>query len=84
MKKTYTKPEIAFESFTLSTNIAGDCEVINTTSSRDLCGYPTREGIIFNAGSDVCNVYPEDGLYTEGGNSFCYHTPEDSPNLFIS
>lgn len=83
MKKTYTKPEILFEGFSMSTNIAGDCE-------GEPVGNPTRGscGILLNDGNTIfvdittgCTIgmgknYVHDGL--------CYHTPVDSANLFNS
>ena len=83
MKKTYTKPEIAFESFALSTNIAGDCEVINSSPTRYSCAYETRGGNVFTSDVGACTV-KEDGDYTAGGNTFCYHNPGEDSNLFVS
>lgn len=83
MKKSYTKPEIAFESFTLSTNIAGDCEVKNSSPTRYSCAYETRDGNIFTSEVDACTV-EVNGDYTAGNNTFCYHNPGEDSNLFIS
>ena len=38
MKKTYSKPEIVFENFVLSTNIAANCDVIISTADSGNCG----------------------------------------------
>ena len=80
MKKTYTKPEISFESFLMSTNIAGECELDTKMPTADKgCGYPTRGGVVFVEGTQ-CTTYPQDGLY----NGFCYHVPTEYSNLFNS
>ena len=80
MRKTSTKPDIIFESFSMSTSIAAGCELETPLpSSADNCGYPIRGGIVFMEGSQ-CTTYPQDGQY----NGFCYHVPTDLKNLFNS
>ena len=39
MRKAYSKPQIMFEDFTLSTNIAAGCEVKTNTPSQMQCAY---------------------------------------------
>ena len=84
MKKAYSKPEIIFENFSLSTNIAGNCEEI-FTFTRETCSIPDENGLgmdLFNtvAGSS-CNIQVgDDTLY----NGFCYHVPTENNNLFTS
>lgn len=81
MKKAYVKPEIMFEDFTLSTNIAGDCEVIINNSTRGDCAYTLRTGeSVFTSNYGVCTTKEADGDY----NGICYHVPIDSNNLFNS
>ena len=82
MKKIYTKPEIFFENFSLSTNIA-TCDVPHTPSY-GVCGVESEgaPGVsIFNmsVGSD-CQVQgggPED-------DPFCYHVHDPGRQLFGS
>lgn len=90
MKKTYTKPEICFESFLMSTNIAGDCDkpFVNN-ASKGVCGVPGSmpNSNIFIAsidGPDGCQIwdYPEDDILDMNG--FCYHVPVEGKNLFNS
>lgn len=89
MKKTYVKPEIMFESFTLSTNIAGDCEVKTYTPSNNSCGLEfTGVGTVFLDTMNGCQT--ENGgfpVHSEGGdgefNGICYHVPYGN-NLFNS
>jgi hypothetical protein len=87
MKKVYTKPEIMFEDFTLSTNIAGNCEhqdVLPTTNQQG-CGLIFGPDVIFISG--LCTVSegvipegPDDGSY----NGICYHVPSSYDNIFAS
>lgn len=85
MKKIYTKPEIMFENFSLSTNISAGCEEItNLPSAEEGCGFlPDGRwagGIIFNDdGSGNCQSTPS-GQY----DSLCYHAPYEAYNLFSS
>lgn len=81
MKKIYTKPEIIFEDFSLSTNIAGDCELDTSLQSPDECGYQLRTGeIVFLSKETGCDTVPVDGAY----NGYCYHVPTEDNNLFNS
>ena len=87
MKKPYEKPAILFESFVLSTSIAGDCETIITNLSKGVCGYkPGRADAIFLQDITGCVVKEQDDPYTPygGTNTFCYHVPTDYMNLFNS
>lgn len=86
MKKTYTKPEIVFESFSLSTNIAGDCESIVDNPTKGTCGVLGNEpGVdnLFSAsvvGFDGCQMWSDTDAY----DGFCYHVPDDNHELFNS
>lgn len=81
MKKIYSKPEIMFESFTLSENIAGDCDVKVTTMAENICGYldprdPIRKPV-FNSSISGCERHPSE-------DTVCYHNPTETSNLFNS
>lgn len=94
--KKYTKPMIVFESFTLSTNIAGDCEVKATGPTGNFhvagCGIiwntTNWEGTpvveqLFTTSWNGCDSYPpeaDDGEY----NSYCYDVPIETNNVFNS
>ena len=87
MKKEYTKPVIMFESFALSTSIAGDCETIITNLSKGVCGYKPGHGdAIFLQDITGCVITkPDDPYPVQGGkNTFCYHVPTEYTNLFNS
>ena len=86
MKKTYCKPEIMFESFTLSTNIAGDCEVKIYTPNNTSCGYQP-EGLsykIFISGISDCEAPGNQVVNDDANNGFCYHVPIETNTLFNS
>lgn len=85
MKKVYSKPEIMFEDFTLSTNIAGDCEAKTNLQSNDSCGMNYSGLTVFMVEMDGCTgiqVQYEggDGIY----NGICYHVLTGDKNLFNS
>ena len=87
MKKLYSKPEIMFEDFTLSENIAGDCEApFVGNPSKDSCAIVgTGEQNIFSGRVSACEFKPEDfGQSPDMWNGLCYHTPTDANNLFNS
>lgn len=84
MKKTYTTPQIAFESFVLSTNIAGDCEVKTWTPSKGNCAYSYTDEFLgevklFTSDVNACKTINADGEY----NGICYHVFVDN-SLFNS
>lgn len=81
MKKKYVKPVFVFESFSLDTNIAGDCEKIVGTPTRGTCTVEGTGGITMfdDSASGICMFEP-DGEW----NGFCYHVPVDYKNLFNS
>ena len=81
MKKTYTKPEISFESFLMSTNIAGNCDTIVDNSTKGICAYITRTNLhVFTSKISGCTTREDDDDY----NGICYHVPLDDKNLFNS
>lgn len=84
MKKAYQKPEIMFEDFTLSTNIAGDCEGEFVGASRDSCGVLFSDGVsmVFVPENNGCNFHVDPNTYLHDG--LCYHVPYDAGNLFNS
>lgn len=86
MKKLYSKPEIIFEDFTLSENIAGTCEGIVGNPAKGTCAVIGTGGIaMFNGSVDACDYKPEDMGGTEDQwDGFCYHVPTEYNNLFNS
>ena len=86
MRKTYSKPEIMFESFTLSSNIAGDCERVVGNPSKGSCGILGNEPGIDNLfsssvkGTDGCQMCTDVDNY----DGYCYHVPTEDYTLFNS
>lgn len=85
MKKTYVKPEIMFEDFTLCTSIATGCEIVIPTPVSDTCGYAYEGGngqtmFTKQVAQDVCFIQVDD----DEGNGFCYHVPVEGNNMFNS
>ncbi len=83
MKKPYVKPEVYFESFELSANIAAGCgagykEKVNTLDIHS-CGYKYNGGVVFTSTS-VCSYKSQDG--TEYG--LCYDIPMADNKIFAS
>lgn len=79
MKKAYEKPIIVFESFSLSTNIAAGCEFTNGLHDQGVCGYETRNGVVFTTEVTGCKyTQPDDN------DTLCYHVPTEDYNIFSS
>ena len=88
MKKAYSKPEILFENFSLSTTIAAGCEAIVATPSKSQCGFDFGPYVIFlEAVGSLCTgdgrvTLNEDG---DGGvDGVCYHVFSNDRNIFNS
>ena len=86
MKKAYTKPEIVFESFSLSQNIAAGCEEKIEGPSAGNCGVDFVPGqtIFFDSMVGVCNISLQEGDPYNQHDSLCYHTFADTANIFNS
>lgn len=88
MKKIYSKPDIAFESFSLCANIAsGGCSKIVRTFADGHCGVIFGGRTVFLSGIIGCtggeNHYAvEDG--SAAANFLCYHVPTPTNALFNS
>ena len=83
MRKTYSKPEVMFENFAMSINIAVGCEGPQVGPVKDTC-YVVGTGGVKMFDSDmvnVCDYVPSPGDPYDG---YCYHVPTESNNLFNS
>ena len=82
MKKTYTKPQISFESFLMSTSIAAGCEAkADTQANYNTCGKDFSGVTVFAVGYLGCNFQIEkDNEF----NGVCYHVPSETNNVFNS
>ncbi len=85
MKKAYSKPQIMFEDFTLTTNIAAGCEVKTETPSWNQCGVDASGVNVFLTGMTGCEGFPvtPDGGGDGSFGNICYHVPYGE-NLFNS
>lgn len=79
MKKRYQKPEVSFEDFELSTNIANLCAEKAEGPTNGTCGVtiPGVPGIVFTDKVAECTR-------TDGDYGYCYHVPTDTTKLFNS
>ena len=81
MKKVYVKPTISFESFKMSSSIAGNCDLDANMANENSCGYDIGGGaVIFTTLESGCLFVSSDG--TEFG--VCYDVPIGSPKVFAS
>ncbi len=83
-KKIYSVPDIQFEDFSLSTNIAAGCEE-EPFGNTETCGVKwSKVAILFASGApiDNCNVKIVEG--DPNYNGLCYHNPTLENNVFFS
>ena len=85
MKKVYSKPEIMFEDFTLSVNIAGDCEEKTNLPSNSTCGMDFSGLTVFLDNMGGCSDIKVPSSNGDGEyDGICYHIPTGDKNLFNS
>lgn len=84
MKKTYSKPEIMFESFTLSTNIAGDCSDKTNTPSEMQCSISYVDEHLGTVNIFLNSIQACAWKQPDGYNGICYDVPTEGTNLFNS
>lgn len=77
MKKEYTKPQIAFESFEISCAIANTCNV-QAQYDANTCPIDLGFGTIFSAEGN-CDFLTEEGAY-----EICYYVPTMDSTVFSS
>ena len=80
MKKTYSKPDIVFESFSLSTSVASNCLIYAPSQPSGIGAIQAGMFTVFQNSTQGCIVQVTTGVW-EG---FCYHNPSDFNNLFNS
>ncbi len=79
MKKTYTRPEINFDSFGINSNFASACVYRPDSQTYDSCGYTIHGRTIFVTTNSGCKYVAPDGQY-----GICYYVPTGDSNIFIS
>ena len=81
-KKLYSSPDIFFENFSLSTNIAAACEE-KPFGNVEMCGVKAQKGqILFTDQFSNCSKDVIPG--SKECNGLCYHNPSDTYNVFFS
>lgn len=82
MKKVYSKPEIMFDDFSLTTCIAAGCEEKIQGPTQGNCGLKWGQTTIFTQDSTGCQTKVADGSPMYG--NLCYHNPDQKYNVFNS
>lgn len=82
MRKNYSKPEIMFESFAMSVNIAGGCDRIIGDHAAHQCAVDFGGDMLFLSSVSVCTEPVADG--SSEANGLCYDVPYDGNELFNS
>lgn len=86
MKKVYSKPDVFFEDFSLSTNIAAGCEE-KANFAEETCGLEvefTDTITVTLLNGDISACAPECDPKDYGYNNLCYHNPSEDYNLYNS
>lgn len=78
MKKTYSKPQIVFDSFELSQSIAGACEAI-TNQAKGSCPLHDKESDMTLFAGKECEFIPPTTK-----DEICYDVPYENYNVFSS
>lgn len=82
MKKSYKKPEISFDSFSVSSSFAasvGSCNYQADASLQASCGVIIAGRKLFTSEITGCKYVSNDGEY-----GVCYYVPTGDTNVFIS
>jgi hypothetical protein len=92
LKKVYEKPDIVFDNFKMSSNIAACAVPVNW--NQGTCGKQTTGGITIFASAasglleEVCNydvdIMHNIDIQTQDWNGYCYHVPYEEGALFRS
>ena len=79
--KKYTKPEISFVDFSMSSSIAATCDNKANHYNSATCEYESPLwGIIFAGTNSVCSTQTQDGT----NDMFCQHVPIAGSVIFSS
>ena len=82
MKKKYSTPQIMFDTFELSENIAVGCAVISN-HNEGICPVPVFGTVLFMQEPCIMTPLNDDQLkmYTS---KVCYHNPSENDKIFTS
>lgn len=86
MKKAYSRPDIIFEDFSLSTSIAAGCTATLDNPTENVCGLKFDNTTVFLDAVYYCQTANGGTPVDDGkvGDGVCYHVPETTNNLFNS
>ena len=84
MKRAYSTPDIVFDSFSLSSSIAGPCSYDTNTQNQNTCAVIIGNRKVFTSAVLGCRL--EDSTVVDSGiyNGICYHVPVNGFNVFNS
>ena len=85
MKKSYSTPDIFFDSMALDENIASanqNCARNVTNMYSNICGLQYGSKIVFTLAASGCKFKAQDGSPMFDG--WCYHVPTEGRTLFNS
>lgn len=93
MKMNYQKPDVYFEDFAFSSNIASSCSQIRGNQSQEIgctsygthndpsnCFFYDNGWAVFHQGTQGCVIYPQE----DNPNNLCYHVSTDETRMFAS
>jgi hypothetical protein len=82
MKKRYSKPDLVFENFSLSTSIAAPCalRVPDGVERVGQGGIAAGMFAVFQNSTQGCNLIVKSGVW----DGYCYHNPVEFNNIFVS
>ncbi len=84
VKKPYSKPEIFFEDFQISTSISAGCEKKNENFGQGECAYILGRFHCFTSNVSACTDKCYEGYMGAGYEGICYWTFNQSMNIFNS
>ena len=79
MKKSYIKPEIAFESLAITANISSGCTLLGTNSAEYVCPVIDEE-----SGWTLFSNYANCMYVASTNDTICYDIPIAKSNVFSS
>ncbi len=82
--KAYSKPDIAFEDFSLSTSIADNCSLKTNTYHQWSCGVQFGSMTVFTTEVVGCRQPGSIAVTSGEFNGLCYHVPTNGQNAFMS
>lgn len=82
MKKAYVKPQIAYESFQLSTSIASGCALLGSNAARYICPVTDPDSGFTLFADDIAS--PCDTAPVGGNDTVCYDVPVANWNVLSS